>query len=365
METEFIKLDYSLKTAAERNALVQKIIDTAPSSQLTDKYLEILSDYILDALPKEEKKEKYITTSNRQITIDKRETSYEELVSKFENGEDGVYNLINNDKNQYLTPKVSITAEDLATIPGMLELRDQIEKIERQAATAAGKNKYLLKKQAIEMRQQQYILKELWLQPYRCMTAGHTSGNRIEIDEEIYFDENSDPTSDAIVTFFKPKHISAILCNYELLHENLKHKYGSDFHYMMRDFDKLLAAALAPYPAYQTLARAKMEGLQNSEVQQLLKEKHGLSYTVEYISSLWRNKIPKILSEKAKEDYLIWYYTEVEYGTWKRCSCCGEVKLAHNRFFSKNNTSKDGFYSICKTCRSEKSKRRKESKCQN
>ena len=100
MEQEPIKLDYSLKTSQERNELVNKILSTAPSSQLTDKYLEILGNYILDAaITKEDKKAKYITTDNRQVTIDKRETSYEELVSKFENGEDGVYNLINNDKN--------------------------------------------------------------------------------------------------------------------------------------------------------------------------------------------------------------------------------------------------------------------------
>lgn len=361
METkEPIKLDYSLKTPAERNALVQKIIDTAPSSQLTDRYLEILSDYILDAaMTKEDKKEKYITTNNRQVTIDKRETSYEELVSKFENGEDGVYNLINNDKNMYLTPKISITEEDIAEIPGMKQLKEQIESIEQQAMRATGKAKYSLKKQAIEMRQQQYILKEMWRQPHRSSVASHTSGNRIEIDDNVYFDEKGEPTSDAIVTFFKPEHISAILCNYELLSVHLKHKYSSDFHYMMRDFDKLLAEGLAPYPAYQTLTKAKIEGLTNLEIQQLLIEKHDLHHTVEYISSLWRNKIPKILSEKAKEDYLIWYYTEVEYGTWKRCTRCGEVKLAHNRFFSKNNTSKDGWYSICKCCRNSKNKEKK------
>ena len=358
-EKEPIKLDYSLKTPAERNLLVEKIINTAPSSQLTDKYLEILSDYILDALPKEEKKEKYITTSNRQVTIDKRETSYEELVSKFENGEDGVYNLINNDKNMYLTPKVSIDAEDLAEIPGMLELREQIENIEEQAKRATGKNKYLLKKQAIEMRQQQYILKEMWRQPHRLSTAASTGGNHIEISDEVYFDENGEPNSNAIVTFFKPEHISAILCNYELLNVHLRHKYSSDFHYMMRDFNELMRKGLDPYPAYRTLVKAKIDGMTNAEIQKLLAEKHDLHHTVEYISSLWRNKIPKILSEKAKEDYLIWYYTEVEYGTWKRCTRCGEVKLAHNRFFSKNNTSKDGWYSICKCCRNSKNKEKK------
>lgn len=359
-ETESTKLDYSLKTPQERSALVQKIIDNAPSSQLTEKYLEILSDYILDAaMTKEDKKEHYITTNNRQVTIDKRETSYEELVSKFENGEDGVYNLINNDKNQYLSPKVEITAEDLAEVPGLLELRDQIEKIEEQAKRATGKNKYLLKKQAIEMRQQQYILKEMYRAPIRRTIAASRGLNYIEISDEVYFDKNGEPTSDAVVTFFKPKHISAILCNYEVLDMHLRYKYNSDFHYMMRDFKKLLREGLDPYPAYRTLVKAKIEGLTNAEIQKLLIEKHGLHHTVEYISSLWRNKIPKILSEKAKEDYLIWYYTEVKYGTWKKCTHCGEIKLAHNRFFSKNNTSKDGYYSICKACRNSKNKEKK------
>jgi hypothetical protein len=127
----------------------------------------------------------------------------------------------------------------------------------------------------------------------------------------------------------------------------------------MRDFDKLMKEALAPYPAYETLVKAKIKGMSNADIQKLLIEKHDLNHTVEYISSLWRNKIPKILSEKAKENYLIWHYSEVEYGSWKRCSRCGEVKLAHNRFFSRNNTSKDGWYSICKACRNSKNKEKK------
>ena len=359
-EQEIIHLDYSLKNADERKELVNKILTTAPPSQLTNKYLEILGDYILDAaITKEEKKKKYITTSNRQITIDKREVSYEGLVSKFENGEDGVYNLINTDKNMYLTSKAEITEEDIAEVPGLAELRQRIENIEEQAKKAVGKNKYLLKKQIIEMRQEQYILKELWRNPHRSSMVSHTCGNRIEISDDVYFDENGDPASNAIVTFFNPTHISAILSNYEILHTELAHKYSSDFHYMLRDFDKLLTEGLAPYPAYLTLVEGKTAGLTNLEIQKLLIEKHNLHHTPEYISSLWKNKIPKILSEKAKEDYLIWYYSEVEYGTWKRCSRCGEVKLAHNRFFSKNRDSKDGWYSLCKCCRNSKNKEKK------
>lgn len=43
------------------------------------------------------------------VTINKRETSFEGLISKFENGEDGIYNLITEDKNIIFTPKISIT----------------------------------------------------------------------------------------------------------------------------------------------------------------------------------------------------------------------------------------------------------------
>ena len=357
---ETIKLDYSLKLPEERKALVEKICATAAPNQLTPKYLEILSNYILDAtLTKEEKKKKLITTSNRQITIDKRETSYEELVSKFENGEDGVYNLINIDKNMYLERKIEITEEDIAEIPGLRELRERIKVIEEQAKKATGKTKYLLKKQAIEMHQEQYILKEMFKTPARAHHASHTSGNRIVLDEEVFFDEKGEPTSNALVTFFKQDHVSAILCNYEALKLHLGNKFSNDFYYLLEDFKKLLKRALANYPAYETIVQGKFDGLSNAEIQKNLLEKNNVSHTVEYISALWRNKIPKIISEQAKDDYLIWYYSNVEKGTWKTCSRCGKTKLAHNRFFSKNNTSKDGFYSICKECRNQKNKEKK------
>jgi hypothetical protein len=49
-------------------------------------------------MEKQEKKERMILTENRMATINKRETSYEGLVSQLENGEDGIYNLINESK---------------------------------------------------------------------------------------------------------------------------------------------------------------------------------------------------------------------------------------------------------------------------
>ena len=74
-----IKLDYTLESPQERNELVKKILEENPEPN--EKYLEILADYLIFAMEKEEKKEKKILTENRMATVNKRETSFEGLVS--------------------------------------------------------------------------------------------------------------------------------------------------------------------------------------------------------------------------------------------------------------------------------------------
>lgn len=353
------KLDYSLETPEERNELVKKIIDETPPEQLTNKYLEILTDYIIFAMDKEERKKKKILTDNRMVTVNKRETSFQGLVARLENGEDGIYNMIANDKNIIFTPKISITQKDINDIPALKQLREAIDLVEKQFKAATGKKKFLLKKQLIEMRQNQYVIKNAYRQPMYFMNAVK-SFNQVQLDENITITENGEVKSDGIITFFDPKHISALLCNYSKLKEDSYGRFWSDSYFLMEDLDNLVDRTLKnDYPLYYDLLIYKIDGKQNIEIQSLLQEKHGIKHSVEYISSLWRNKIPKLISEKAQEEYLVWYYTTQEYGKWKKCSRCGQVKLAHNRFFSKNKTSKDGYYSICKTCRNKKPAQKK------
>lgn len=351
-----IKLDYSLETPQERNELVKKIIAQTPPEKLTNRYIEILTDYIIFAMDKEERKKKKILTDNRMVTVNKRETSFEGLIGKLENGEDGIYNMIANDKNIIFTPKVGITQKDIDEIPALKELRKEIEKVEKAEKAAKGKKKYLLKKQLIEMRQDQYVIKSFYHQPVYCIN-GVKSFSKIDFDEKITIDENSNVHSNGLISLFDPKHISALLCNYSRLKEDAWGKFYCDSYYLMEDLDNLIEKTLKEkYPFYYDLLIYKIDGKQNAEIQNLLYQDHGIKHSLEYISSLWRNKIPKLLAEKAQEDYLIWYYTTQEKGKWKKCSRCGQIKLAHNRFFSKNKTSKDGWYSICKECRNKKKK---------
>ena len=87
-----MKLDYTLTSPEDRNELVKQVLEETPEP--TSTYLENLADYLILCMEKQEKREKKILTENRMATVNKRETSYEGLVSQLENGEDGIYNMI-------------------------------------------------------------------------------------------------------------------------------------------------------------------------------------------------------------------------------------------------------------------------------
>ena len=114
----------------------------------------------------EEKKNKLILTDNRMITINKRETSMQQITDSLENGEDGLWHMtLDNDKNVLLTHKKEITKQDLEEIKALRDLKEAIQIMEESAAKATGKQKYIIKKALIEMHQQQYIIKNSYKPP--------------------------------------------------------------------------------------------------------------------------------------------------------------------------------------------------------
>lgn len=358
-----MKLDYTLQSPEERNELVKQIIKQTPSEQLTEKYLQILSNYIIFAMDKQEKKTKQIITDNRAKTINRNETSYEGLADKFEYNQDAIYNMfIENDKNILLTSKVQITDKDLQNIPGLKDLCDAIKVVKEQYEKASGRLRSQLLTQLIQMYKDQYVLK---YQNTPHFVNAVKSMNSISWDEQITVTPDRDVIGSGF-SFMDVTVVKAILANYSKIKMNSWDRLGSDAKWALIDFEKIVDEALKDkYPVYYDILIYKIDGRKNDEIHQLLQRKHNTTYTNEYISVLWKNKIPRLIVEQAKIDYLNWYFTYVEYGEWKRCSCCGQIKLAHPFFFSKNNTSVDGYYSLCKQCRSARTKAKKELKrCQ-
>ena len=292
------------------------------------------------------------------MTVNKRETSFEGLVSQLENGEDGIYNLITDNKNQIFQPKVTITKKDLDEIQPLRQLREAINVWEAKLKVTEGKDAFVIKKALIEMRKDQYVIKNAYRRPIVPNKLTRSTHVIMLPDETSSFDEEGYPIPKG-VSLLNPVVCSAILCNYSRLKEDSYDRFEGDLYYLMLDFDEIADKALKEYPLYEKIVECKVDGLQNTQIQEILQVEFGIKHSLEYISSLWRKKIPKLIASQAEDEYLYWYYLNIEKGKYKKCSRCGQVKLAHNKYFSKNKTSRDGFYSICKKCRNSKNKTKK------
>ena len=309
-------------------------------------------------MEKQERKERKILTDNRMMTVNKRECSFEGLVSQLENGEDGIYNLITDNKNQIFQPKVTITKKDLDEIQPLRQLREAINVWEAKLKVTEGKDAFVIKKALIEMRKDQYVIKNAYRRPIVPNKLTRSTHVTMLPDETSSFDEEGYPIPKG-VSLLNPVVCSAILCNYSRLKEDSFDRFEGDLYYLMLAFDEIADKALKEYPLYEKIVECKVDGLQNTQIQEILQMEFGIKHSLEYISSLWRKKIPKLIASQAEDEYLYWYYLNIKKGKYKKCSRCGQVKLAHNKYFSKNKTSRDGFYSICKKCRNSKNKTKK------
>lgn len=356
-----MKLDYNLKTLDERKKLVQSIIDSG--EDLTDKQLGYMADYLLFvADPKqtgrEKKKTHPIITKNRDVTISKRQVSLEDTISSLSNGEDGLYSMIVEDKNLLLDNRQPITQEDIDNIPGIKEKLETIDSLKEQLLRNSGTNRYVIKQQIISSWKEIYSIKSSYT---NRVAKAHMNSQikymaHMSLDENITIDENGMPQSDGVISLLRADHIAFLLKYYSKLKGECWEDVSSDMHFLLMDLEDLVEQTLLPdNEVLYDLLIWEIDGMTGAEIVRQMERKYGVVHSEQYFSTLWCKRIPKMVAETAQKKWLVWYYTyqHPEEAQWKICKTCGKKKLAHPLFFHKN-TSKDGFYSKCRDCRSKK-----------
>ena len=99
----------------------------------------------------------------------------------------------------------------------------------------------------------------------------------------------------------------------------------------------------------QEILDLKIKKVKNQDIADYINNKYGKSYTANYISTIFKQKIIKKITEMAtyhKDVVLNLPYEE----NFKKCSTCGEWLLKDARNFVKKSRAKDGFTSRCKRC---------------
>lgn len=330
-----MKLDYSIVDSQERIKYINNLL--SEQSYWSSRDLQKMADYLIFSCTDHNRE---ILTNNRMVTINRRETSFQGLAERLEGGEDALHSLVRQDKQTILTPKNTITERDLAQIPDLRRLKERIKHWEERLAQAQGRERYKIKKMLIEMRKEQYTIKNLFRSPMYTRTNAGIPAHISNI-EELRLDN--------------PVHVSEILNNYARLKHALWDDLHNDMRWMLIDLEELIDIYIKTrHPIYYDILVMKVDGDTNDEIQYYLQVHYKKEHSQEYISSLWRNKIPELIADGYKEHFLNWFYTYRARGLYKTCSRCNQTKLAHRRYFGTNQAAKYGFYSVCKECRNKK-----------
>ena len=101
--------------------------------------------------------------------------------------------------------------------------------------------------------------------------------------------------------------------------------------------------------AQRDILDLKINKTKNQDIANIINKKYGKSYTANYISTIFRQKIIPRINESAQFHALIIENMCFE-ENFKKCHGCGKVLLIDAENFVRKSRSKDGFSTKCKKC---------------
>ncbi len=366
------KLDYNLQAYQERLGLVnflaeQGEFDGAPPSEL-DK----VANYLL-----------YAEDVDAEVELregSKHKVSYEELIETAL-GEGQIQR--QQEMSIYKIPKPRIDRTADADIPFMKDLwvavDDITEKYQYCKDVLEGKRdmdpertliptyqtKYFLREWMIDLRREQFLLKDAF-RPVIGSKAGFGNGHA-EVQDAFGMCIGPHVLCEGsmMVDFGNWQHVYAMLKYYSgmkgMVIDNPYHPW-----WHMYDFLDELIEKVRWSPEHEHILIRKIDKIPNEQIADELYEINGKSYSVNYISTIWKQHISKQIVKYA---YLWW--DEKQYkpdGTmrtmtrWKICPHCNEQLFADDLNFGRYVSGE--FKEVCKGCfhkeKIEKEKRRED-----
>ncbi len=144
------------------------------------------------------------------------------------------------------------------------QLKETIDLWEAKLKTTEGKDRFIIKKALIEMRKDQYVIKNAYRCPVIPTKLTHST-YFIELPEKVSVAADDLPQPEG-VSLMNPKVCEAILCNYSRLKQDSWDRFEGDTWYLIYDFERICDIALKPYPLYMRLIECKIDGMSNLEI---------------------------------------------------------------------------------------------------
>ena len=386
-----VNLDFSIPTSTGRRDYIEEYIANNSDKKFSASDLETIANYILYGKDEDsgesivDRKEVQIKTKYNSYSK-KEPESLDELIES-PTFDERIFNI---NKNRYKNIKPKIDREKDFDIPGIKELWKTIDRYQYIIDVNTGKindftapklssvELYKFKHMVIDLRRQQFYLKDM-VKPTICMFGTNARKVYQIEDYSIPFDIESSDFSIAplgvlirkdqkflnpreyrgedyqynkeakyIIDFRNPDHIYYLLENYEDLRIGALNKPESTIGFLLDTLDFYID--LSDFNEQKKLIlEHKKARIQNEVIKEKLSKEFGLTYSANYISTIWKQKICKEISEAAKLHF-DYYLNRKNQFKWKKCNQCGKIKLKDTREFMRKSRSSDGLSNRCKDC---------------
>lgn len=318
-------------------------------AEQSPRLIERMADYILYP---ETSRQNNLISINRQKTIDKRETSLEKTIAKtIDWSDDSVLSSDKKpDKNIIAYPKKTIKPRHLDQVPNLVDLIEGIRVLDEQIKSNeySGMYKFRMKQQLIELRKEQYVLIDQWMQPIVFKKLDHP----YDWAAKQYSEDT--PMRQCRIDLTNPDHIVQLFKYYGPLKQNNYSNFIGDMFYIILEYEELVEAALKPFPYLYDMYIWRIDQKSLAYVRHNLIMNYGLKYSEEYLSTIYTKKIPRLIAQAAKEKEIMFPWSKYRPHLVKTCNRCGSTFPQHHYWWNRNKSSSDGWYSICKSCRKKK-----------
>lgn len=331
------------------------------------KKLEHMVNYILfseEAIKENELSEySYLTNTNKR-KIKKREVSYEQIIDKKSNtGNEQLQNKEVNRLGIKKYPKMSITKEDIEQINYISQLQYSIDKLlpKLDDEGISDEDKFKIRRLIVDLRKEQIVIKDGIRRPIEFKKLMNEKPVYDLSSDTGYYDENDNYTliSENNIDMYNPDHIYHLIEKYSTLKETSYDNFDSEIKFILWELEELVDdTELKDYE--KDIIIWKIDGILAKNILWKLKEKYELEWSEPYLTKVYKN-ICKKVAKYAVRYYEDWFYTNKVKGEYKKCSKCGEVKLANINHFGWDKTNKR-WKSQCLKCSAETKKKKRESK---
>ena len=173
-----------------------------------------------------------------------------------------------------------------------------------------------------------------------------------EVVEALKCMDSCDANNEIMIDFRSPKAVREMIAYREELIESIPTRSIADRESLIsliRYFDYYLKKAdLAP--ELNLIMQRKIEKVRNKEIKEEVKEKFGLDYQENYISTIYTKRVINAINKQAEAHIRLMEYITMGRNAFKNCQECGELLPRNSEFYYKRSSSSDGFTSKCKQC---------------